>query len=135
MQPKQVVRQSGSEGMRVETSAASRWAQEWAEAEARELLAFAAALASAGAATIHFAVAKAHLDEYALFGVFFVGSGIAQLVWPIWLMLRRWPPLLALGALGNAAIVALWAVDRIWGLPLGPDPWKPDPVGFGDSVA
>jgi hypothetical protein len=34
----------------------------------------------------------------------------------------------------NALIVALWAVDRIWGLPLGPEHWKPDPVGFGDSV-
>ena len=49
-------------------------------------------------------------------------------------MLRRWWPLLALGAVGNGLIVALWAVDRIWGLPLGPEHWKPDPVGFGDSV-
>jgi hypothetical protein len=39
-----------------------------------------------------------------------------------------------LGALGNGAIVALRAVDRVWGLPLGPEHWKPDPVGFGDSV-
>jgi hypothetical protein len=76
-----------------------------------------------------------HFEQYTLFGVFFVGSGIAQLVWPVWVLLRRWPPLLVLGALGNAAIVALWAVDRVWGLPLGPDPWKPDPWGFGDSVA
>lgn len=34
----------------------------------------------------------------------------------------------------TTAIVALWAVDRIWGLPLAPTRWKPDPVGFGDSV-
>ena len=76
-----------------------------------------------------------HFDEYTLFGVFFVLSGIAQLVWPIWLLLRCWPPLLVLGAIGNALIVVLWAVDRIWGLPLGPTHWKPDPVGFADSVA
>jgi hypothetical protein len=76
-----------------------------------------------------------HFAEYTLFGVFFVGSGIAQLVWPVWLLLRRWRPLLLLGAVGNAAIVTLWAVDRIWGLPLGPMHWKPDPVGFGDSAA
>ena len=93
----------------------------------------AAALLSAGAAAIHFAVAKMHFDEYTLFGLFFVASGIAQLLWPLWLLFRRWRPLLALGALGNALIVALWAVDRVWGLPLGPTPWKPDPVGFGDS--
>jgi hypothetical protein len=102
---------------------------------AGEVLVFTAAAASVAAAAVHFAVAKMHFDEYALFGVFFVLSGIAQLVWPVWLLLRRWPPLLALGAIGNAAIVALWAVDRIWGLPLGPTPWKPDPFGFGDTVA
>ncbi len=94
----------------------------------------AAALFSAGAAAIHLAVAKMHFDEYTLFGVFFVGSGLAQLVWPICALFRRWRPLFLLGAVGNAAIVALWAVDRIWGLPLGPTPWKPDPIGFGDSI-
>jgi hypothetical protein len=103
-------------------------------AGSRDTFIFALALLSAGAAAIHFAVAKMHFDEYTLFGIFFVGSGLAQLVWPIWLLLRRWRPLLTLGALGNALVVALWGVDRIWGLPLGPEHWKPDPVGFGDSV-
>ena len=97
-------------------------------------LLYAIALCSAGAAAIHFSVAKTHFEEYTLFGVFFVGSGIAQLVWPIWVLLQRWRPLLVLGAVGNALIVALWAVDRIWGLPLGPEHWKPETVGFGDSV-
>ena len=66
--------------------------------------------------------------------MFFVAAGIAQLAWPVWVLLRRWPPLLVLGAVGNALIAALWAVDRIWGLPLGPDRWEPEPVGFGDLV-
>ena len=100
-----------------------------------DALVFAVALLSSGAAAIHFAVAKGHFDEYTLFGVFFVGAGIAQLAWPIWLLLRRWRPLLVLGALGNSLIVALWAVDRIWGLPLGPEHWEPETVGFGDSVS
>ena len=108
--------------------------RERAEGGSRDGLIFTLALLSAGAAAIHFAIAKMHFDEYTLFGVFFVGSGIAQLVWPIWLLLRRRRPLLALGALGNGLIVALWAVDRIWGLPLGPEHWKPEPVGFGDGV-
>jgi hypothetical protein len=104
------------------------------EAGAGDALVYLAALASAGAAAIHLAVAKPHFDEYTLFGVFFVGSGIAQLAWPVWLLFRGWRPLLVLGAVGNALIVALWAVDRAWGLPLGPEPWKPESVGFGDSV-
>jgi hypothetical protein len=92
-------------------------------------------LLSAGAAAIHFAVLKMHFEEYTLFGVFFVLSGLAQLGWAILVVAspRRW--LLQLGAAGNAAIAALWAVDRIWGLPLGPEHWKPDPVGFGDVAA
>ena len=113
---------------------AERVARKLPRSSARDGIVFAVALCSAGAAAIHLAVAKMHFDEYTLFGVFFVGSGLAQLVWPLWLLLRRWRPLLVLGALGNGLIVALWAVDRIWGLPLGPEHWKPDPVGFGDSV-
>jgi hypothetical protein len=114
---------------------ARRLAPSVAASPPRSLLVFAVALLSAGAAAIHLAVARPHLDEYALFGVFFVAAGIAQLVWPLWILLSGWRPLLVLGALGNAAIAALWAVDRLWGLPLGPVPWTPDPVGFGDSVA
>jgi hypothetical protein len=113
---------------------AERFAQALPRSGAHDGIVFAVALCSAGAAAIHLAVAKMHFDEYTLFGVFFVGSGLAQLVWPLWLLLRRWRPLIMLGALGNGLIVALWAVDRIWGLPLGPEHWKPDPIGFGDGV-
>jgi hypothetical protein len=96
---------------------------------------FGVALLSAGAAAIHFAVADGHFAEYFLFGLFFVLSGIAQLVWAVLVVFRPAPLVLWLGALGNLAIVAVWAVDRIWGLPLGPDPWTPEPVGFADVAA
>lgn len=102
---------------------------------AREPLLYVAALASASAAAIHFAAIKMHLEEDVLYAVFFVGSGIAQLVWPIWLLLRQWRPLLWLGALGNAAIVALWIADRAGAVPVGPDASRPPPFGFGDTVA
>jgi len=98
-------------------------------------LLFIAALASAGAAAIHFQVIGMHFDEYALYGVFFVVSAIAQLVWAIWLILRPWPPLLVLGALGNAAIVALWIGDRVGAVPIGPDATEPPPFGLGDGIA
>jgi len=104
------------------------------DAGAGDALVYLAALVSAGAGAIHLAVAKMHFDEYFLFGLFFVGSGIAQLAWPVWLLSRRWRPLVVVGAAGNALIVALWGVDRLWGLPLGPTPWQPDPIGVGDSV-
>jgi hypothetical protein len=97
-------------------------------------LLFTAALASAGAAAIHFSVIKMHFDEYTLYGVFFVGSAIAQLVWPIWLLLRPRRSLLVLGAVGNAAIVVLWLLDRIGAMPIGPDASQPSPFGLGDSI-
>jgi hypothetical protein len=106
-----------------------------ADSGADDGLIYTAALASVGAAAIHCAVVKMHFAEYTLYGLFFVGSGIAQLVWPVWLLLRRWSPLLVLGAVGNALIVAIWAIDRVGGMPIGPDAKKPPPVGFGDSVA
>lgn len=113
---------------------ANRLAVVLADSGAGDRLLFVAALASAGAAAVHFSVIRMHFGEYALYGVFFVGSAIAQLVWPIWLLLRRWPPLLLLGAIGNAAIVALWIVDRVGAVPLGPDAMRAPPFGFGDSV-
>ena len=103
-------------------------------AGAGDRLLYTAALASAAAAAVHFSVIKMHFDEYALYGVFFVASAVAQLVWPIWLLLRRWPPLLVLGAIGNASIAVLWWVDRVGWVPIGPDAKKPPPYGFGDSV-
>lgn len=105
-----------------------------AESGAGDRLLFTAALASAAAAAVHFSVIKMHFEEYTLYGLFFVASAVAQLVWPIWLLLRRWTPLLVLGAVGNAAIVALWAVDRAGWVPIGPDAKKPPPFGFGDTV-
>jgi hypothetical protein len=96
---------------------------------------FTAALASAGAAAVHFAVVKMHFGEYTLYGVFFVFSGLAQLVWPIWLLLGRPQPLLVLGAIGNSAIVALWIVDRVGAMPIGPDAKEPARFGLGDSIA
>jgi hypothetical protein len=113
---------------------ADRSARALPQSGAGELLVFAAALASMAAAAIHFSVIKVHFAEYTLYGVFFVLSGIAQLVWPVWLLFRRWRPLFVLGAIGNGLIIALWVVDRLGGVPIGPDAKSPPPFGFGDTV-
>lgn len=112
-----------------------RLASSYVDSGAGDQLLFTAALASAGAAAIHFLVIGMHFDEYTLYGVFFVICAIAQLVWAIWLLLRPWPPLLVLGALANAAIVALWIGDRVGAVPIGPDANRPPPFGLGDGIA
>jgi hypothetical protein len=102
---------------------------------ADDRLLFVAALASTGAAAIHFSVIGMHFAEYTLYGVFFVVCSVAQLIWPGWLLLRRSTPLLVLGAVGNAAVVALWMADRTGVVPIGPDATEPPPYGLADSVA
>ena len=96
---------------------------------------FGAALLSAGAAAIHFAVAKDHFDQYFLFGLFFVLSGVAQLAWAVLILFVPSRLFLVLGAVGNTLIAVLWGVDRIWGIPIGPEPWTPESVGFADVTA
>jgi hypothetical protein len=94
-----------------------------------------AAGASAGAAAIHFAVISEHFDEYWLFGLFFLGSGAAQLLWATGVVFRPERAVVAIGVFGNAAIIVLWVASRTAGLPLGPDAGSADAVGIADVAA
>jgi hypothetical protein len=97
--------------------------------------AIAAALLSAGAAAIHYAVIADHLQEWWAFGVFFAAIGVAQLLWAALVVASPSRLLTWLGVFGNAAIVALWIVTRTAGTLIGPDAHTPESVGVADSVA
>jgi hypothetical protein len=105
------------------------------DGDVSEALRVGVALASAGAATIHFAVIAQHLEEYWLFGFFFIAVAIAQLAWAMLVLFRPSPAVYLAGIVGNAAVAATWVVSRTTGLPLGPAPGEPEPVGTADSVA
>lgn len=94
-----------------------------------------AALLTLGAAAIHFAVVREHFDEYALYGVFFVGLGIAQVALAAAILLVPSRRLFAIAAAGTAAVIGLWLLSRTTGLPIAPEPWRPEHVGFSDVVA
>jgi hypothetical protein len=79
------------------------------------------AAASAVAGLIHLSVAGPHLREWWAFGAFFIGAGAAQLAWALLVSVRPSRRLLVLGLAGNAAVIALWALSRTAGLPLGPE--------------
>ncbi|HLT70781.1 MAG TPA: hypothetical protein VKZ72_11475 [Acidimicrobiales bacterium] len=92
-----------------------------------------AAVATLGAAVIHFAFAPAHFDDTTSHGAFFVVVGWAQLFGAAalafrWRPQRRW--LLGTAAL-NLAVAALWLLTRTAGLPAEPA----EPVGFPDALA
>ena len=42
---------------------------------------------------------------------------------------------LPVGMVANGAMVAVWAVSRTTGLPVGPDPWMPEALGALDLLA
>jgi len=94
---------------------------------------------SAGAAAIHFAVVFEHFAEYALYGVFFLAVGWAQLIWPAVLLCRPTRPWLRLwlrlGAAGNAAVIAVYVASRTAGLPFGPDLHHAEPAGPLDVMS
>ena len=82
-----------------------------------------AAVASAAAAGIHFAVTPEHFREWWGFGAFFVVVATAQLAW------AAFPAKAWIGIAGNALLVALWVVSRTRGVPFGPEPGTPEAVG------
>ena len=99
------------------------------------LVTYSVASASTGAAAIHYAVVAEHFDEWWGFGLFFVASAVAQLVWAVVVVASRSRLLIWFGVIGNAAIVVLWIVTRTVGTLVGPEPARPEPIGLADSVA
>jgi hypothetical protein len=96
---------------------------------------YSVACAGAGASAIHFAVVAEHFDEWWGFGLFFVLSAVAQIVWAMVVVASPSRLLIWFGVVGNAAIVLLWIVTRTVGTLVGPEPTTPEPIGLADSVA
>jgi hypothetical protein len=95
---------------------------------------FLAAL-SAGAGVIHFAVSGGHFDVAWTHGAFFAVVAWGQLAWAVGVILRPSRRLLTAGVILNAGIVGVWAVSRIWGVPVGPEAWTPEPVSLADALS
>ena len=90
---------------------------------------------SAGAAAIHLAVIPEHLTEYWPFAVFFAAVAAFQATWALAVLARPQPGLYRLGAVASAGLIALWALSRTIGLPLGPEPWHPEAASLPDVLA
>lgn len=86
------------------------------------------------AGAVHLVAALAHAGEPS-HAVFLACLGAVQVGWGI--ALRRSPSrrLLAAGLVMCLAVLALWVVSRTSGIPVGPRPWTPEPVGALDAIA
>lgn len=91
-------------------------------------------IASIAAGVIHLTAASAH-SEHAQILAFFVGTGIAQILFGT-TVLRPRPPrlLLRAGVLGNAGLIAVWLATRVSGLPFIDGANHVEPVGVKDTA-
>lgn len=94
-----------------------------------------AAIASLGAAVIHFAVAPTHWQHWTASGLFFVSLGLFQLIWARLVLSRTTRPVLGAGIVANVGAVALWGLSRTAGAPLGPNAGQPEIVQAADLCA
>jgi hypothetical protein len=94
-----------------------------------------AALASFGAATIHFAVVPAHWQEWMPAGLFFVSIALFQLIWAAVVLARTTGPVLAAGIMLNVGAIALWCLSRTAGAPFGPHAGQAELVQAADLCA
>jgi hypothetical protein len=90
---------------------------------------------SAGAGVIHFAVSGGHFDIGWTHGAFFAVVAWLQLAWAAGVVLHPTRRLLSAGVVLNAGIIGVWAMSRIWGVPIGPDAWTPEPVSLADALS
>jgi hypothetical protein len=96
-----------------------------------------ATVLSASLALVHFLATPLYFDRWLGYGVFFLTVAVLQVMYSM--ALAAGEPnraLLWLGILGNALVIALWAVTRTVGIPLfGPMAGEVLPVGLLDGLA
>lgn len=88
------------------------------------------------AGLIHLWVTPEHFEEWWGYGAFFLVAAAAQVVYVP--LLLWWPTrmVLLLGIVGNSAIVLLYLLTRVVGIPLfGPEAGKVEDVGLVDVCA
>src|SRR5262245_34504231 len=88
----------------------------------------------AGAAVIHAAMVPAHLGESAVEGWGFVASAWAQLLLAVLVVVRPSRGVRIGVVAVNAALVAVWAVSRLFGLPFGAHAGHAESVTVVDGV-
>src|SRR5213080_2325749 len=87
---------------------------------------------SASAGLLHATVIREHFTEYWLFGAFFIVAASLQLVWAMVVLRRVGRNVLVAGAAGNGAVALIWWTSRTIGVPVGPEPWRPEAFGRAD---
>ena len=89
----------------------------------------AAAALSLAAAWVHLAYAAPHLRQWWAYGAFFLATGAGQALFAPLLLRRPRAWVLAVGVVGNVAIIGMYVVSRTYGPPMGPHARVPEVAG------
>jgi hypothetical protein len=95
-------------------------------------------LASVGlfvSALLHASVIREHFREYFLYGMFFTLLATAQAVLGMRIAVRPKRATVRAVAATSVWVVVLWLASRTTGLPIGPEPWRPEAYGAFDVAA
>jgi hypothetical protein len=99
---------------------------------ARHGVASTVVLFSAAAGFIHAVVTPEHVREDLAVGLFTLAVTVGQMVVVVAGLNRPSQSLWGWTATGNAAVLAVWALSRTTGLPVGPSPGTPEAIGLLD---
>jgi hypothetical protein len=85
---------------------------------------------------IHMLATPLYFEQWLGYGVFFVTTAVLQVMYSMALAVGQ-PnrTLLWVGIVGNALVIALWAVTRTIGIPFGPMAGEVLPMGLLDGIA
>jgi hypothetical protein len=94
------------------------------------------AIVSCTIAVLHVSAAVGHWDESQLYGIAFVLLAITQFSWGYLLVTTdRLERALELGIILNVGVIAVYALSRTVGLPIGADLGHPETIGIHDAAA
>ena len=93
------------------------------------------AAVSTGAAFLHFAAVGDHFSMSAAHGIFFAAAAWLQLAFALAVILRPTRVWMWFGVALNGFIATTWVISRVWGLPVEPASWTPEPAAFPDVLA
>src|SRR3954452_1283231 len=111
-------------------SASERIPRSWST-----VLRWAAVVTLVCGGAIHASVVEEHYREWALEGLFFVALAVVEALLALAVAAAPGMTTHRAAIALSLATIALWTVSRTLGVPVGPQPWVPEPIGRADAVA